>query len=612
MRKVLSILVVIIFVACGGSERYDVIVVGGGTSGVAAGLQSSRMGVKTLIVEEHDWLGGMLTSAGVSATDGNYNLRGGLWGEFRDSLEAHYGGAEALKTGWVSHVLFEPSVGNRIFKNMAANESNLDVWYRSKPVTIAKNSDGSWDVIIAKDGKMVEIVADVLIDATELGDVAKSLGVTYDVGMDSKVSTNEDIAPEVANKIIQDLTYAVVLKDYGRDVTISEPKGYNADDFACACKNKRCITPKEKNRLWSREKMITYGKLPNNKYMINWPLEGNDYYIDMVEMSEQEREEAEAKAKNFTLCFLYFIQTELGFNTLALADDEFPTEDKMPFIPYHRESRRIHGVVQFTLNHITNPYTQPQKLYRTVIGVGDYPVDQHHARYSGWMDLPNLYYYSIPSYGLPMGVLMPKDVKGLLVAEKSISVTNIVNGSTRLQPVVLQIGAASGTIAALAVKQGLAIEDVDVRSVQKAILETKGYLLPYLDMPQHDSRFGAMQRIGATGIIKGESVNKDWANQTWFRADSLIANSILSRGLSECYAQIEPLEDSSMTTVASLESMVGKIAINADVRAAWDRLDLGEFDVDRALTRIECALLIDDILDPFTTIEIDIYGNYKL
>ena len=46
------------------------------------------------------WLGGMLTSAGVSAIDGNYNLPSGFWGEFKDSLVSHYGDLESLKTGY--------------------------------------------------------------------------------------------------------------------------------------------------------------------------------------------------------------------------------------------------------------------------------------------------------------------------------------------------------------------------------------------------------------------------------------------------------------------------------------------------------------------------------
>ena len=44
------------------------------------------MGANTLILEESTWLGGMLTSAGVSAVDGNYRLPAGLWGEFKNRL----------------------------------------------------------------------------------------------------------------------------------------------------------------------------------------------------------------------------------------------------------------------------------------------------------------------------------------------------------------------------------------------------------------------------------------------------------------------------------------------------------------------------------------------
>ena len=80
--------------------------------------------------------------------------------------------------------------------------------------------------------------------------------------------------------------------------------------------------------------MITYGALPNGRYMINWPINGNDYYVNSVEMTPEERAEAYRKAKNFTLSFVYFIQTELGMKNLSIADDIFPTEDNLPFFPY--------------------------------------------------------------------------------------------------------------------------------------------------------------------------------------------------------------------------------------------------------------------------------------
>ena len=107
MKKTLFgiFLVVMGLVSC-NKNTYDVLIVGGGASGTMAGLQAARMGSKVMIAEETVWIGGMLTSAGVSAIDGNYRLRGGLFGEFTDALAEHYGGYEALKTAWVSTIMF--------------------------------------------------------------------------------------------------------------------------------------------------------------------------------------------------------------------------------------------------------------------------------------------------------------------------------------------------------------------------------------------------------------------------------------------------------------------------------------------------------------------------
>ena len=190
-----------------------------------------------------------------------------------------------------------------------------------------------------------------------------------------------------------------ILKDYGHDVTMAEPDGYDPSEFACTCETGLCPDPDDRSHNYSPEYMMRYGKLPNGKYMINWPFAGNDIYINLVEMSPEEREEALEEAKAKTLRYVYFLQKQLGFNNLGLADDEFPTEDLLPLMPYHRESRRIHGRARFTLNHITTPYDTPDPLYRTAIAVGDYPVDQHHLAYNGLDTLPKLSVHPIPSYG---------------------------------------------------------------------------------------------------------------------------------------------------------------------------------------------------------------------
>lgn len=601
-----------------GQNKVDVLVVGGGASGVSAGIQLSRMGVETLIIEDTPWLGGMLTSAGVSAIDGNYNLPGGVWGEFKSQLADYYGGLDSLKTGWVSHVLFEPSVGHRLFQKMVSSEKYLQLWLNSSVEQISKKNLG-WMVKIRYNHETLKTIhAKILIDATELGDVAKQCGVKYDIGMESRNLTKEDIAPQKSNTIVQDLTYVAVLKDYGKDVTIPKPEGYNPSVFACACANPMCITPKEPDRVWSKDMMLKYGRLPNHKYMINWPIEGNDYYVNLIEMNADDREKALEKAKHHTLCFVYFIQKELGYNTLGLADDEYPTADKLPFIPYHRESRRIHGLVRFDLNHLTHPYDQSDPLYRTCIAVGDYPVDHHHTRYQGYEELPNLYFHPIPSYGLPLGTLIPKGIEGLIVAEKSISVSNIVNGTTRLQPVVLQIGQAAGALAAIAIKDRKKIRNVEVRKVQNAILDAKGYLLPYLDVAVSDVKFKSYQRIGSTGILKGVGRNVEWSNQTWLRSDTVLITNELD-GLLEIYPTAKKWlynKRGQTITISEARDLVAQIALHEGVKmksslkAIWEKYELKDFDLSRPILRGEMAVLIDHYLDPFNRKPIGIKGQF--
>ena len=616
MRIVVLGLLVIVFVSC-VSQRVDVLVVGGGASGTAAGIQSARMGVKTKILEESPWLGGMLTSAGVSAVDGNYKLPSGFFGEFKDSLIAYYGSAEALKTGWVSNVLFEPKVGNEILKKIASREKMLETDFNAKFLNVRKVKDG-WQVTYIKSGKKQAVKTKKLIDATELGDVAKACGAGYDIGMEAREVCGEDIAPEKANDVIQDLTYVMILKDYGVDKTITKPAGYDASLFYCTAKSPNCTNPKPGQTVWSADQMMRYGKLPNGKYMINWPIEGNDYYVNMLEMNAHDRAKALADAKHFSLCYLYYLQTELGFNTFGLDVEQFPTDDHFPLIPYHRESRRIHGMVRFNVNHVAKPFAQSEALYRTGIAVGDYPIDHHHKRYPDWEKLPELHFYPVPSYNVPLGALIPQQVENLVVAEKSISVSNLLNGSTRLQPVVLQIGQTAGALAALAVKHKTGIADVQVRDVQDAMLHAGGYLMPYLDLKKNDKHFKAVQRTGATGILKGEGKNVGWSNETWFYADSAVHVMTLIKDLQEFEPAFDRKISEEYLSVGESFQLMNQLSLHYNKRTIsprdyiekWEFLGLDNYQTARLITRKELAVMLDYFIRPFYIRNVSLKGHF--
>ena len=153
-----------------------------------------------------------------------------------------------------------------------------------------------------------------------------------------------------------------------------------------------------------------------------------------------------------------------------------------------------------------------------------------------------------------------------MVADKAISVSNVANGTTRLQPVVLLTGQAAGALAALAARQGREPRAVPVRDVQRALLEAGALLLPYLDVPPSHPLFARVQRVGATGILKGRGVPHQWANQTWFYPDFPIDAATLQAGLLEFEkVEIAPA-DGRPLTVGEATAMVERVPGGAPAR----------------------------------------------
>ncbi len=602
----------ILLCACNTEQNIvltDVLVVGGGTGGAAAGISSTRAGAKTVIVEETPWLGGMLTSAGVSASDGNHWMPSGIWGEFREKIRDHYGGADSVATGWISHTLFEPHVGASIFADMAEAEENLIVQFGASVVGLERITEG-WIVTVESADSTYLIQSKILIDATELGDIAALAGCSYDVGMDARSTSGESIAPEEANDIIQDFTYVAVLKDYSprQGPAITPSDQYDPALFHCSCLQ-FCRDTTVQTHPCST--MMTYAKLPRNKYMINWPIHGNDHYANMVEMDATSREATFQRAKSHTLDFVHFIQNELGYQNLGLADDEFATSDLLPFIPYHREGRRIDGVMRFNLNHIVEPYAQ--NYYRTGIAVGDYPIDHHHGKNPV---APELEFPKVPSFSIPLAALLPVQMEDLIMAEKGISVSNIVNGCTRLQPVILQIGQAAGTLAALSVEMKVTPKEVPVRSVQASLLQQGAYLIPSYDVSPDSTHFVAIQKLGALGLLRGEGEPYAWANRTWYYPDSTITLKELRSNSMDFFKELPPGigQQDAPVNLQDLEELASEIishydlpnqSLNAEVR-----LDLGlsEEDLQGPLTRSEIAALLDYMI-PLFDFPVDLYGN---
>lgn len=595
-------------------QETEVLVIGGTASGICAGLQSSRLGVKTIIAESTPWLGGMLTAAGVSAFDGNHNMPAGIFGEFRARLYQHYGGSNKVSTGWVSNTLFEPHIGDSIFKAMAKIEKYLQIHYHYELLKVNKEGNSITGVLFYdnQQQKNILIKAKRYIDATELGDVLASAKIPYDLGMEANDVTKEQVNKNGANDIVQDITYVAVLKDYGKpQLLIDRPKNYDSLEFDASNLSFYKDSARTKPPV-DAIKMLNYGKLPGNKYMLNWPINGNDIYLNVVEKTPKERAALLEIAKQQTLRFVYFIQKDLGFKNLALADDEFKTKDKLAYYPYYRESRRVKGLSRMVVQHIATPFETEKPLYRTGIAVGDYPIDHHHKKNPSAPQ--HLDFFSVSSFNIPISVLIPENQDNIIIAEKSISVSNVVNGTTRLQPCVMQIGQAAGLLAAQSVKDHIAPKNVSVRKLQNILLEANGYIMPYVDVKQSSPYFKAVQRIGATGLIKGVGVPNGWANTTYFYpykpvsfADFMSAWKMKFDYSVQIIEHEMTIEDAA--NFAAILSGKKIEVILPGFKTHWETLSLTDFDLKRSIKRIELAAILNEY-DVFNQFNVDIFGFY--
>lgn len=576
--------------------KTGVLVVGGGAAGVAAGIQSARSNVKTIILEPGPWLGGSLTSGAMCVVDGNRNFPSGIWGEFRQHVKNYYKNSMGYDTTANAVLRFEPAVGASILKKITDTVKNLTVRLNTPFINIKKDGTG-YEVSAKINGEYVTIKADAVVDGTETGDVAARLGVPFDTGFESEAQSGEKWAPKTALPIIQNMTWIAILKDYGRaaDRTIAKPDGYDESLYTSL---------QSKNI----KQTLESGRLPNDKFMLK--VKGvNDYPVTISDFSStQNKEQAYQKARLKTLGLVYYLQTKLGLKNISVDNLEFNTPDHLPYLPYIREVRRSKGVIKMVLDDIYTPYNRSSKLYRTSIGVGDASPGQHLLPLG---NAPETNYGTFPAYSIPAGAAIVKSFDNFFVAEKALSVTHLVNASTMYPSVQMTLGQGIGTIAAYCAFFKTTTKTVKLRLIQNEILTYHGYLMPFLDVKQNDPQFIAIQKIGVTGLLQGVQKPSGSSAPVFFLPDSTVKTAEIKPVLSEIYTRsflwFNKNKPTEFFTIGNMLSFIEELNLRdaktfkLQIQNDWKpKLHLNSvFDVNRPITRREFAELVNIYLKPF-------------
>ncbi|MCG0240120.1 MAG: FAD-dependent oxidoreductase [Firmicutes bacterium] len=525
----------------------DILVVGGGTGGTAAALRASSMGRRVVITEETRWLGGQMTSQGVSALDEHEYIEsfGGtaLYNEFRRRVRDYYRRRYRLRrdrpdlnpgNGWVSRLCFEPRVGVAVLEEMlrpAREAGLLTVLYEVAPVAVEREGDRIRSVTVEhlRTGEKTRIEAAVVIDATELGDLLPLAGVPYRTGMESYAETHEPSAPPEGNpEAVQAFTFpfAVEYRPGERHV-IPKPEGYEAfrDRQPFSLHGYKMFAPGGPIGLpfWTYRRLIDASQFegddfPHDIAMINWP--ANDYaFASIIDKPRAERARILDEAKRLSLSFLYWLQTEAprddggrGYPELKLRPDVMGTEDGLSMYPYIRESRRIQAYETVREQDIVAAYNPGSRarLWPDSVGLGLYLYIDIHR--SVGTDLTPGAGQKVRPFQIPLGALLSPAVANLIAGAKNLGVTHITNGAFRLHPVEWNVGESAGALAAFALDQGVAPDAVYhnrdlLRRFQLTLLRHGIPLYWFTDVPQGHPAFVAVQYLAVTGVIQGEATD---------------------------------------------------------------------------------------------------------
>ncbi|HZT31884.1 MAG TPA: FAD-dependent oxidoreductase [Bryobacteraceae bacterium] len=481
----------------------DVAVIGASTGGCAAALAALRNGLRVVLTEETDWIGGQLTSQAVPPDEHPWIESFGCTRAYRDYRNAvrafyrrHYPLTEAARgrahlnpgDGGVSRLTHEPRVSLAVLEESFApyvSSGQLTLLLRHKPTA----ADVSGDRIRAVTAGGRVIHAPYFLDATELGDLLPLARAEYVTGAESRKQTGELHAPERTQPAdMQSFTFCFAM-DYlpGEDHTIDKPEEYAFwRDYVPALRppwpgkllswsmsepktltaRRAFFDPTLQERgqgglnLWlyrriANKENFVPGSYRSDISLVNWPQ--NDYWLgNICDVNETEAARHLRRARQLSLSLLYWMQTEAprpdggqGWRGLRLRDDVVDTEDGLAKYPYIREARRIQAEFTVLEQHVgTEARGKPTaEEFADSVGVGSYRIDLHPS--SGgdnYIDVSSL------PFQIPLGALIPKRVENLLPACKNLGVTHITNGCYRLHPVEWNIGESAGLLAAEALR----------------------------------------------------------------------------------------------------------------------------------------------------------------
>ena len=392
------------------SKTYDLVVIGGGLSGMCCAIAAARHGIKTALIQDRPVLGGNASS----------EIRMHICG-----ADKHGRVADARETGIIEELLLTNrfyntehsfSVQDVIFFNFLQNDQNLDLFLNTCALTCSCKNNSIISVTAYQSSTETKFVFYAKFFADNSGDgvIAAKSGAKYVYGRESKYTYNEPDAPECEDKNVMGSSIMFTAKDVGHNVPFIKPHwAYNFNEEDLSLRDHSQIT----SGYWWLE---VGGEL-------NTIEQNDEVYTELLKV-------------------LFGVWDHIK-NTPGHNADNYAL-DWIGNVVGKRESRRFIGDYVLNENDLSSP-----RDFDDAVAYGGWNMDIHVPNgIFAFSKQPTTYYPVNHLYGIPYRSLYSVNIKNLFLGGRLISASHIAFGSTRVMGTCAVIGQAIGTAAALAVK----------------------------------------------------------------------------------------------------------------------------------------------------------------
>lgn len=445
---------------------YDVIIIGGGPAGALAAIAAGRNGAKTLLVEQYGYLGGTLTAGGTGPQmtyhAGNVQVVDGIPGELirRMIKEGFSPGHMEDFAGYTYSVTPFDAEGLKLVLEKMVLEAGVRPLYHTV-YTGCEVKDGAVSKVklYSKNG-FFEASAAVYIDASADADLAVHAGVPAVFGRE-------------ADGLAQPMTMNMKVYGVDRERLIKYVQSHQEDMLPTIPFERLEIIPrtglqggysvikkaKAEGRLHvDREHFLCFETNNLGEFIVNMSRIFRKSAVDAFDLTD-----AEIEGRRQCFEILALLQRDVpGFENCKLLSVG-------PNIGI-RESRKINGVYKLSAEDLLS-----NTMFDDAVAMAGYPLDVHpvDGRKVERRKFKNGSWYSVPYRSL-----ITNEIKNLIVSGRCISVTHEALGTIRVTPLVMALGQAAGTAAALGCRTGDA-RNINIKTLQEMLIKDGAFLKPW-------------------------------------------------------------------------------------------------------------------------------------